>query len=922
MTPRCPAIDPLVPADTTAPTPTPEAEDANPSAPRWRALVQRMARAMAQRQTTAGRTVVLVPYAQLMDAGRRAWALSHPSGFSPRFESSRNWAASLHPFAPGPTDISMDMALDSLTAAALVDRVAVGRLEASLRSVMVARLVEAARQLAPLAAAVHPDQRLAWADARREALAQGSLPSLQWETMLASLSLAWVSTSSYATDVLWGPLAEPGAVADTLLVLQGFQQDPLATALAAHWGERAEVLHWQACDENSAESSADDSTKEGGNGSAHGCATPFRPTPPTTARLHACGDAEDEAQRAAACVLAHANAGRVPVALVANDRLLTRRVSAMLQSAGVAVRDETGWKLSTTHAAAQLMSLLRAADDRARMDDVLDLLKQASAWPQAQVAALEQLARDAQVSLWRSASQSPRLAPLLPDGLQTVLSGLQTARPLVRWLQDLAQALEAVGLWSRLTQDAAGQQLITALRLEAGAAQALEDATDALDGGGTEGRSGARLSLSAFTAWVRDVLEGGSFMPASTGAAAVVILPMAQLLGRQFAATVVPGCDEAHLNPSPEPPGQWTAAQREALGLPAREVLAQSAAQAWQTTLAQPQLDVLWRTQERGEALLPSAWVQALWTSDAGTTGAADPRPERVLQAQPQRAPAPSAGDVLPESLSASAYQDLRDCPYRFFALRQLRLVDAAELEGEPDQRDMGNWLHAVLRAFHEQRGDDRPGLAADRAALDQCGDAVAETMGLNAGEGADFLPYQAVWPALRDGYLSWLAGFEATEGRVGPRFMEAEAARTAQAGTWKLYGKLDRIDQQDSPEGPIPLVIDYKTEGRPKTLDRIKEPLEDTQLSFYAALLPNENLRAAYLSITDKRSDNARDAGTLLVEQPDVLLAREHLLAGLTHDMDRIAAGHPMPALGEGRVCDFCAARGLCRKDFWSVSA
>ena len=58
------------------------------------------------------------------------------------------------------------------------------------------------------------------------------------------------------------------------------------------------------------------------------------------------------------------------------------------------------------------------------------------------------------------------------------------------------------------------------------------------------------------------------------------------------------------------------AAQREALGLPAREVLAQSAVQAWQTTLTLPQLDVLWRTQERGEALLPSAWVQAFTKKD------------------------------------------------------------------------------------------------------------------------------------------------------------------------------------------------------------------------------------------------------------------------------------------------------------------
>ena len=36
--------------------------------------------------------------------------------------------------------------------------------------------------------------------------------------------------------------------------------------------------------------------------------------------------------------------------------------------------------------------------------------------------------------------------------------------------------------------------------------------------------------------------------------------------------------------------------------------------------------------------------------------------------------------------------------------------------------------------------------------------------------------------------------------------------------------------------------------------------------------------------------------------------------------DLDRIAAGAAMPALGEGAVCDFCAARGLCRKDHWGA--
>ena len=855
----------------------------------WSLLTDTLSRAFAERGIEPGDAVVLVPYAQLMDVGRRAWSSHQPDGFAPRFESSRNWAASLQPFMPGPTDLSMDMARDSLVASAFIDRVAPVRADAELRAVMVTRLVEAARQLAPLAAAVPPQQRTAWAESLQPDLLPGPA-SLQWEGLIATLALTWASTSAYATDVLWSPQASPGVGAQALVVLQGFQTDPLAAALVTHWGERALSLSWSV-----------------GGSNASGW------------MLHACDDAEDEAQRAAACVIARANQGHEPVALVATDRLLTRRISALLHGAGVAVRDETGWKLSTTHAAAQLMSLLRAASPRASMDDVLDLLKQAARWPEEAVLTLEQLAREAGVSQWRAAVHTASLTHALPDGLVEILGALQSPRSLLHWLDAVAQALKATGLWDALQADAAGQQALQLLRLEEGAARELADVGGS-SADATTSRSAGRKPLAAFTAWVRDVLEGATFMPRGTGEAAVVILPMAQMLGRSFAATVVPGCDEVHLNPSPEPPGSWTAAQRDLLGLPSREALAQAAESAWLSLLRMPRLDVLWRTQELGEPVMPSAWVLAL-QAEAARSGD-DPRTATVLVSAASVRPTPSAGDVLPGALSASAYQDLRDCPYRFFALRQLRLVDAPELAAEPDQRDMGNWLHAVLRAFHEQRGDARPGVDADRAALDQLALDTAAAMGLNAGEGgAGFLPYEVVWPATRDGYLQWLATFEATTDRPGPRFVQAEAVMTSSVGPWKLYGKLDRVDAQDSPEGPIPFVIDYKTESRKTTTDRLKEPLEDVQLAFYAALLPDDTLRAAYLSINDRPGSTAVETATRLMEHTEVLEAREQLRAGLSHDMARVAAGHPMPALGEGRVCEFCKARGLCRKDFWSVA-
>lgn len=852
----------------------------------WPSVVHRIKAALALDGGSPDRMLVLLPYAQLIVPARRAWAASHPTGFAPRFETTRNWAAGLAPWLPAPTDLSGDMARDSLVAGALVDRTAKGLRDPALRSELVSRLVDAARQLAPLAAAVPPGKRAAWSEQQRAALTPGP----QWESLVATLALAWVGAAGFATDVLWSDRAAPGRAADRLWLLQGFQDDPLGLALAEHWAGHSEVF------------------------SLAGLLGVSRDAAPGVWHLQACTDPEDEARRAAAAVIARINEGRVPLALVASDRLLVRRISAMLHAAGVPLRDDTGWKLSTTHAAARLMSLLRAADPRARTDDVLDLLKQGGVWPVSTVETLEQLAREHGLSSWRSALRHTALAPLVPEGLAGMLESLQTARPLEHWLDELRGALVACGLWAMLCEDPAGQQVLQALRLNEGASSELRQIGHALADGA---RPSQRLGLAAFSAWVRDVLESASFLPRNDAEAPVVILPMAQVLGRGFAAVVMPGCDEVTLDPSPELPGPWTAAQRAVLGLPTREQLSAAAESAWTAALCVPSVDILWRGQKDGEPLSPSPWVLALH-GGASTTPTGETR--RHLEPAPQRPPQPSAPALVPARLSASAYQDLRDCPYRFFALRQLRVSDAPELEAEPDQRDLGNWLHAVLKVFHEERGDHRPGREADATRLNQIGDEVAAAMGLqgDASE-AGFLPYQAVWPALREGYLDWLAGHEAQPGRPGPVFERAEAELAADLPPWRLWGKLDRIDRQDSPEGRLPLVIDYKTESRQKTEDRVKQPFEDTQLAFYAALLPDENLRAAYLSITDGRSASAKKGATHLIEQPLVLQARERLREGLVADLSRVASGHPMPALGEGRVCEHCDARGLCRKDFWS---
>jgi ATP-dependent helicase/nuclease subunit B len=828
----------------------------------WDSVMERIRVEMARRQVHPSRVVVLVPYAQLMQEARNAWLRGLDGAplaahFVPRFETTMNWARRLGGFAPGGDEVRLDAARDALTAASLLARAGL----AAHQNALGWRLVEAVWSLARLAAAVPPGARAQWGADLGAVLANGlEAPVLALEAAAAHLALAWAASSSYASDPLFS------ALPDFLVSLEGFQAEPLALALRQVLGERALALSLVPLPET-----IDTQCVAGVAGNV---------------ALHAAADAEDEAQRAAACVLAHLAAGRSPVALVAQDRVLTRRVRAMLGERGVAVRDETGWKLSTTRAAASLMSLLRAVAWDASTDAVLDWLKHAPAFDPQAVMRAEVHWRRLGARDWRSVPVTDALAAQV----QVLRHALQSARPLTRWLAGLRTALHSAGQWLGLLQDPAGQAGLVALRLHEGAEEEFADVA-------------MHMGLGEFTAWVGRTLESVSFSPQHPVQAQVVILPLSQLLGRPLAAVVLPGCDEVRLPVSLEPPGLWTPVQRALLGLPSREQLTAATRASWRYALQFPRVDVLWRLSEGGEHLMASGLVQALRLKQA-TGLAADPCVLRALTSQPCGMPRPAA-DALPLTrLSSTAYEDLRRCPYRFFVLRQLRLQESDELDTELGKRDFGNWLHSVLKGFHEAlKQAPSPEFTARIAMMNVAAGQATQALGLSSSE---FLPFAAAWPRVRAGYLEWLAAHEAS----GATFLEAEAGRETALGGVTLVGKIDRIDRLMDGSA---LVIDYKTEARTTTAERIRKPLEDTQLAFYAALLSDDTLAGAYVNVGEK------DATKSYV-QPDIVGLRDQMLQGIATDMARIAGGVAMPALGEGKACEFCAARGLCRKDFWEV--
>jgi ATP-dependent helicase/nuclease subunit B len=825
---------------------------------RWLGLTEEVQQALQARGCHPSQCVMLVPYAQLMATARLAWVeLARRQGgatlFLPRVETTQNWAQALWAarggYRPSADDLRLDAAFDLITARQWLARSGLGE----QREALAPRLMEAAWTLARVAAAVRPEQRSAWGAGLRPQLTGGwTAEMLQWEATVAQLALAWASTSSYLTDVLFE------TPTDLLVVLEGFQRDPLADALRRQLGNQAISL-----------------ALPGPSGSRGRIV------------LQRAADAQDEAERAAACVIDLLSRRVQPVGLIAQDRVLTRRVRALLAEQSVAVRDETGWTLSTTRAAAVLMSLLRALPRDASCDAVLDWLKHAPCIEAQELMAVEAELRQAGVRRWAAVGPVQARAHALSQRVAAWLQSLQTARPLDQWLAALRQLLQNTGQWEALTQDAAGQSVMDALRLHEGSELELAPLQ-------------ARLSRREFTHWVSHTLESASFSPVHSSEAQVVILPLSQVLGRSLSALVLPGADEVNLPAAPEPPGPWTTAQRAMLGLPSRSELMAVGRAVWSHALQLDEVHILWRQSENGEPLMPAPWVQELKLGGVSESGA-DLRPVRPLQAQPVRPPAPSGAALPVAALSASAYADLRSCPYRFFALRQLGLQEAQELEAPIDKRDFGNWLHETLDRFHRAlHAQPTQELARRQVLLEDAAEQARLRLGL---EPAEFLPFRAAWPQLRAGYLAWLQAHEA-QGLV---YVESEQRKQRPLGELHLVGKIDRMDRDAQGR---PMLLDYKTEASEKTRERLKQGAEDTQLAFYAALLGEEEVGAAYVNLGEK-------GDTITCAQPEVQALRALLVAGIVQDLSRLHAGEPLRALGDGQACTYCQARGLCRKDF-----
>lgn len=611
---------------------------------------------------------------------------------------------------------------------------------------------------------------------------------------------------------------------------------------------------------------------------------------------------EGEAGAVVAWVVEQLHAGRRDIALIALDRETVRRVRALLERLDVRVGDETGWTLSTTAAAAVIDRWITCLAEDFPHAALLDLLKSPFVLGdldtrQDSVLAFELALRRQGVAGGFDALC--RVARGLDGGAPAWLEGLAHARakcprhraPLAEWTRRVLASLEALDARAALGADAAGRNLIENL---AGLARDLEaDST--------------RYDFAAWRRWLDLALESASFIDPGIDSP-IVLTALPQARGRRFEAIAVIGADARRLPPRPAA-GLFTEATRAALGLP-------DARTRGETTLADLRALITpvpalfswqaWHGDEPNPAAAPVMSLDALAEAGWGR-----PLPRRGARALPRRQspavspvlmPAPVlAPEFVPRRHSASSYQTLMDCPYRFFVHYGLGLRRLDEADEPFDQSDYGATLHALLKRFHDS--DPPP----ER-------DAALDRLQAMSHEAFAALPawVAASWACRWMPHIPDYVGFWLHSHAEGWRYVSGEtrfsrALDVPGLGEIRLDGVLDRVDTRTTPDGTRETrVIDYKTSAVSTLRKKSTRPDEAVQLPVYAALA---NAHAAFLPLSASPITPiplAEDA------DPEAVVTRFATLLGA------LATGTPLPAHGVDADCQHCAARGLCRKGMW----
>jgi ATP-dependent helicase/nuclease subunit B len=357
---------------------------------------------------------------------------------------------------------------------------------------------------------------------------------------------------------------------------------------------------------------------------------------------------------------------------------------------------------------------------------------------------------------------------------------------------------------------------------------------------------------------------------------------------------------------------------------------------------ASPTILVTRRARDNDEDIIPSLWIAALqsfhqlaYGSDLSNHLLGDLTGNSNSHVQHDHAPLPRPAapsprptipaPLIPATISASAYQQLVDCPYQFFAARCLRLAPPDTVKEALQKSDYGEKIHQCLEAFHSDL-PDLPGpftatiTPKNRDQAEKLLNDIATTV--FAREVEDNFMHRGWlkrWQTIIPRYVDWQI-HQQQHGALHATEIKIRQARLDKRVI--ISGRIDRIDTGDQRLS----VIDYKTGAIPAADEVLSG--EAVQLPFYLLLLMTEsvddtissllqqdcNIQAMYVDVGDVNKVQSRATMENTALNQLVHGNRKRLL----EITEQISNGKPLPAWGDNNTCNYCPMDGLCRKQTW----
>ncbi len=653
--------------------------------------------------------------------------------------------------------------------------------------------------------------------------------------------------------------------------------------------------------------------------------------------------------------------GKTKVALVAQDRLVARRARALLARLGPAlnIRDETGWKLSTTRAAAAFNSwleLMRAPKDGPSAKALLEFLQNPfldlEKILERDAAGCIDLITELEDILVASKAESGwKTFHLAIEGAQeyavkTVSKALSMALlELLQFVRErhhewlnlqvdckkaydlLLKNLEATGLEQGLEQDSAGKQLLEVLKT--------------FDLSKTQYQN-VPMRLSEWFSLLKTVIEDASYQEAGKEAQATLsILPLSSTRLRNFDAVVIVGCDEQQLPAYSEPPLFFSDALNQLFKSSTIAMqFVQQARDLSQLLGSCTHVDLLWQSKSNnGEPLRPSAWIQRLQNQIEWEVMPTQFE-KRLFGVKPMAMAVAQFEEALPMplSMSPSAYRALRDCPYRYYVRSLLGLRKNKEFDEGFDASLAGQTLHKLLKCFYQALRTyehTNPVIKTDqsqrRAWMEKSLSLYSEQEFAKLIEGdARVMGALRDWQKQIPSFIDWQlqreqAGWEYFDGEVKVGFDLPFQDDQDNRKTIRIEGFADRYDVQ-SENAKVASVIDYKNQRFERVKVRAEHLLDDPQLLIYARAA-NEDQESHKLAghrvqqaewVALKADLSKGEKALRSQEVGDIPALLERFTAQITQDVEQLWAKKPMQAFAPEGVCQYCEARGICRKGVW----